>query len=55
MMSGAAVDLVGAVVAVGGFVIHRSAGLRAITRPNRTPASRVAWIAAIMCLPDTGW
>jgi cardiolipin synthase len=54
MMSGAPGDLVGAVVAVGGFVIHLSTGLRAITRPNRTPASRVAWIAVIMCLPVIG-
>src|ERR1700742_1971756 len=54
MMSGAPDDLVGAVVAVGGFVIHLSTGLRAITRPNRTPASRVAWIAVIMCLPVIG-
>lgn len=51
MSSGASVYLVGAVVAAGGFVIHLSTGLRAITRPNRTPASRVAWIAVIMCLP----
>ena len=28
--------------------------LRAITRPDRTPASRVAWIAVIMCLPVIG-
>lgn len=53
-MSGASDDLVGAVVAVGGFVVHLSTVLRAITRPNRTPASRVAWIAAIMCLPVIG-
>ena len=53
-MSGASYDLVGAVVAVGGFVIHLLTGLRAVTRPNRTPASRVAWIAAIMCLPVIG-
>src|SRR5215469_13626517 len=54
MMSGASADLVGAVVAVGGFVIHLGTGLRAITRPNRTPASRVAWIAVITCLPVIG-
>src|ERR1700761_1016975 len=54
MMSGASDYLVGAAVAVGGFVIHLSTVLRAITRPNRTPASRVAWIAAIMCLPVIG-
>jgi cardiolipin synthase len=54
MMSGASDDLVGAVVAVGGFVIHLATVLRAITRPDRTPASRVAWIAVIMCLPVIG-
>src|SRR5487761_239238 len=54
MMSGASDELVGAVVAVGGFVIHLLTVLRAITRPNRTPASRVAWVAAIMCLPVIG-
>src|ERR1700733_897942 len=53
-MSGASDDLVGAVVLVGVFVINLSTMLRAITRPNRTPASRVAWIAAIMCLPVIG-
>jgi cardiolipin synthase len=54
MMSGASDDLVGAVVAVGGFVIHLLTVLRAITRPDRTPASRVAWIPVIMCLPVIG-
>src|ERR1700728_1578173 len=53
-MSGASDDLVGAVVAIGGFVIHLLTVLRAITRPDRTPASRVAWIAVIMCLPVIG-
>ncbi|MGH3260456.1 MAG: PLDc N-terminal domain-containing protein, partial [Trebonia sp.] len=42
------------VIAVGVFVIHLSTGVRAITRPNRVPASRVAWIAAIMTLPVIG-
>src|SRR6201999_3078449 len=54
MMSAASDDLVGAVVAVCGFAIHLLTVLRAITRPDRTPASRVAWIAAIMCLPVIG-
>src|SRR6202451_3221251 len=54
MMSGASDDLIGAVVAVGGFVIHLLTMLRAITRPDRAPASRVAWIAVIMCLPVIG-
>lgn len=53
-MSGASDYLVGAIIAVGVFVIHLAAVLRAITRPNRTPASRVAWIAVIMCLPFLG-
>ena len=53
-MSGASDYLVVAVVAAGGFVIHLSTMLRAITRPDRTPASRVAWIAVIMCLPVMG-
>ena len=53
-MGGATDDLIGAVIAVGGFAIHLAAVLRAITRPNRTPASRVAWVAAIMCLPVIG-
>ena len=53
-MSGASDDLIGAAVAVGGFVIHLATVLRAITRPNRTPASRVAWVATIMCLPVIG-
>lgn len=50
-MSGVSGDLIGAAIAVGGFVIHLLAVLRAITRPNRTPASRVAWTAVLMCLP----
>ena len=53
-MAGASNDLVGAIVAVGVFVIHLLAVLRAVTRPNRTPASRVAWVAVIMCLPVIG-
>jgi len=53
-MSGGSDYLVAAVVAAGGFVIHLSTMLRAITRPDRTPASRVAWIAVIMCLPVMG-
>ena len=53
-MSGASDDLVGAVIAASGFVVHLLTVLRAITRPDRTPASRVAWIAVIMCLPVIG-
>jgi cardiolipin synthase len=54
MMSGASADLVWAVVAVGVLAVYLSAMVRAITRPNRTPASRVAWIAVIMSLPVIG-
>jgi cardiolipin synthase len=53
-MTSASSDLVGAVIAVGVFVIHLLTVLRAVTRPNRTPASRVAWVAVIMCLPAIG-
>src|SRR6201996_1814191 len=53
-MTGASHDLVGAIIAVGLFVIHLLTVLRAVTRPNRTPASRVAWVATIMCLPAAG-
>ena len=53
-MTGASNDLVWAIVVVGGFVIHLLTVLRAVTRPDRTPASRVAWVAVIMCLPVIG-
>jgi len=53
-MSWASDELIGVVVAGGGFVIHLVTVLRAVTRPDRTPASRVAWIAVIMCLPALG-
>jgi cardiolipin synthase len=54
MMTGASHDLVEAIVAVGVFAIHLLTVLRAVTRPDRTPASRVAWVAVIMCLPIIG-
>lgn len=53
-MTGASRDLVGVIVAVGVFAIHLLTVLRAVTRPNRTPASRVAWVAVIMSLPIIG-
>ena len=53
-MTDASQELIGAIVAVGVFVIHLLTVLRAITRPNRTPASRVAWVATIMTLPVIG-
>ncbi len=36
------------------FVLHVVVAARAITRPNRIPASRVAWVAVIMFLPLLG-
>ena len=36
------------------FVVHLLVAARAITRPNRTPASRVAWVAVIMFAPLAG-
>jgi len=36
------------------FVVHLLTAARAITRPNREPAARVAWVAVIMFLPLFG-
>lgn len=36
------------------YIVHLLVVARAITRPNRTPASRVAWVAVIMLLPLLG-
>ena len=36
------------------FIAHLLVAARAITRPNRTPASRVAWVAVIMFAPLVG-
>ncbi|WP_246093943.1 MULTISPECIES: cardiolipin synthase [Mesorhizobium] len=36
------------------FVVHLIAVVRAITRANRTPAARVAWVVVIMFLPLLG-
>jgi cardiolipin synthase len=36
------------------FVLHLLVAARAITRPNRSPASRIAWVAVIMFLPLIG-
>jgi cardiolipin synthase len=44
----------GALLSLAIFVLHLLVVARAITRPNRTPASRVAWVAVIMFLPLAG-
>lgn len=36
------------------FVVHLLTAARAITRPNRDPAARVAWVVVIMLLPLFG-
>ncbi|MGH8226284.1 MAG: PLDc N-terminal domain-containing protein [Steroidobacteraceae bacterium] len=36
------------------IALHLLVAARAITRPNRIPASRVAWLAVIMFLPALG-
>ena len=36
------------------FAMHLGVAARALTRPNRTPASRAAWVAVIMLLPLVG-
>ena len=45
------IDLAWAVVV---FVAHLLTALRALTRPNRSPASRIAWLAVIMLVPVAG-
>lgn len=40
--------------AVALFVAHLLVALRALTRPNRSPASRIAWISVIMLVPVAG-
>ena len=36
------------------FALHLLVVARALTRPNRSPASRLAWVAVIMLLPVVG-
>ena len=43
-----------AITALVLFVAHLLVVARALTRPNRTPASRVAWVAVIMLAPLVG-
>lgn len=47
-------DLLDLIVALTVFAVHLLTAARAITRPGREPASRVAWITVIMCLPVVG-
>ena len=47
-------DLAGWLWAVAVFVAHLLVVARALTRPNRTPASRVAWVAVILSVPALG-
>lgn len=45
---------VGAVLSGLLFVVHLLVVCRAITRPDRSPASRVAWVAVVMSVPLLG-
>ena len=36
------------------FVVHLATAARALTRPNRAPASRAAWVTVIMLAPVVG-
>lgn len=47
-------DPLSALLTVLLFVVHVLVVCRAITRPDRSPASRVAWVAVIMSLPLVG-
>lgn len=44
----------GALLSLALLALHLLVVARAITRPNRTPASRIAWVAVIMFLPLAG-
>jgi hypothetical protein len=54
VMTATSPDVVWVIVTVGGFTIHLLTVLRAITRPDRTLAWRVARVAVMMCLPVIG-
>lgn len=43
-----------ALISVVIFLVHLAVVCRAITRPDRSPASRVAWVAVIVSLPVVG-
>ena len=47
-------DVAGWLWSLAIFVAHLLVVARALTRPNRTPASRVAWVAVILSLPAVG-
>ncbi len=47
-------DLAGWIWSIAIFVAHLLVVARALTRPNRTPASRVAWVAVILSVPALG-
>ena len=47
-------DLAGWLWSIAIFVAHLLVVARALTRPNRTPASRVAWVAVILSVPALG-
>lgn len=44
----------GVLLAIVVFAVHILVVARALTRPNRTPASRAAWVAVILLLPLGG-
>ena len=47
-------DLAGWLWSIAIFIAHLLVVARALTRPNRTPASRVAWVAVILSVPALG-
>ena len=47
-------DLAGWIWSIAIFTAHLLVAARALTRPNRAPASRVAWIAVILSVPALG-
>lgn len=47
-------DPMSAAISVVIFLVHLAVVCRAITRPDRSPASRIAWVAVIVSLPVVG-
>ena len=46
--------IIGTLTSIAYFILHVAIILRAILRPNREPASRVAWVVVIIVLPIVG-
>ncbi|MFQ3225077.1 MAG: cardiolipin synthase, partial [Lentimonas sp.] len=46
--------IIGTLTSLTYLIVHIAVILRAILRPNREPASRVAWVVVIIVIPIAG-